>query len=354
MDAWAGMERLLHLSMGIQVGASGVALIAVLELKRRLQYPVEFQAQPGTSPCIIRLTAEEWRSVAGIHVRKTFERTKAKLEELGILRIVRSGKLLEVTLWPEPEEATDVCTHDPIHIEIQQSSQETHHNTQIGLPIRPGKIRNLKQRLLDETDHETNLGTSCGTELGTRGGTKHETGIASMSKRVLRLKGDEVFLKKDVNKNVAYPTLLDKPALPRYPLNRQDENNTSKINNVSNVNNVSNAVTMNGQHYHERRSAPPSNEISVVEFAIHWVEETGHALTPYEKEGLIRFMRLGYTEELFVEALRCAVAADNRKMGYVMGILRNWYQQGVRCLQDVEAVKKSWDDLRFVKRVKTS
>jgi len=352
MDAWAGMERLLHLSMGIQVGASGVALIAVLELKRRLQYPVEFQAQLGTSPCIVRLTAEEWRSVAGIHVRKTFERTKAKLEELGILRIVRSGKLLEVTLWPEPQEATDVCTCDQVHIDIQQSPPEVHHDTQIALPMRPGKIRNLKQRLLDETDHETNLGTSCGTELGTRGGTKsetpRETGTDSLSERILRLKKDEVFLKKGVNKNVTYPTLLDKPALPRYPLNRQYKDNTSKIDNVSN------AVTMNGQRYHERRSAPPSNEISVVEFAIHWVEETGHALTPYEKEGLIRFMRLGYTEELFVEALRCAVAADNRKMGYVMGILRNWYQQGVRCLQDVEAVKKSWDDLRFVKRVKTS
>src|SRR5665648_86009 len=78
----------------------------------------------------------------------------------------------------------------------------------------------------------------------------------------------------------------------------------------------------------------------------------GHALTPYEKDGLVRFQRLGYTEELFVEALRCAVAADNRRMGYVLGILRNWHEQGVRCLQDVAAIRESWEDLRFLKRAK--
>ena len=63
-------------------------------------------------------------------------------------------------------------------------------------------------------------------------------------------------------------------------------------------------------------------------------------------------MRLGYREELFVEALRCAVAADNHQMGYDLGILRNWYEQGVRSLQDVAEVKKSWDDQRFLKRAK--
>ena len=31
MDIWAGMERFLHLSLGSQVGANGVALIAVIE-----------------------------------------------------------------------------------------------------------------------------------------------------------------------------------------------------------------------------------------------------------------------------------------------------------------------------------
>ena len=102
MDAWVRMEKLLNLSLGSQVGASGVALIAVVELKQRLQYPTEFQEPSGTSACIVRLTADEWRSVAGIQVRKTFERAKAKLEELGILRIVRNGNLLEITLWPEP------------------------------------------------------------------------------------------------------------------------------------------------------------------------------------------------------------------------------------------------------------
>ena len=104
------MERFLHLSLGSQVGANGVALVAVLELKRLLQYPEGFQGQSGKSAYIVRLTAEEWRTVAGIHERKTFERAKAKLVELEVLRIERNGRLLEVTLWPDPLAVAVVCT----------------------------------------------------------------------------------------------------------------------------------------------------------------------------------------------------------------------------------------------------
>src|SRR5665648_319515 len=348
MDAWVGLERLLNLSMGTQVGASGVALIAVLELKRRLQHSAEFQGQSPTSSCIVRLTAEEWRSVAGIHVRKTFERTKAKLEELGILRIVRNGKLLEVTLWPDQESTLEVGFPEGSKQEEFKSvlKSETQMASQSGLQVKQGKIRNLKLRLLActgeisrvayETDSETSNETSCGTSNETRIGTSNETGTVSPSERDHRSREDGVFPRPDVTKNVAYPTLLDKHALLRYPLNR----NYNKIH----INNVSNEATKNEQRCNEG--------VSLLEFAIHWVQEVGHALTPYEKDGLVRFQRLGYTEELFVEALRCAVAADNRRMGYVLGILRNWHEQGVRCLQDVAAIRESWEDLRFLKRAK--
>ena len=382
MEAWAGMERLLHLSMGIQVGASGVALIAVLELKRSLQYPVKLQGQFRTSDCIVRLTAEEWRSVAGIQVRKTFERAKAKLEELGILRIVRNGKLLEVTLWPDPLELTDVCTRAEVDKDIELSpepalelgSPEESVSEEFKLVSKPEIPNDTPIGL--QVSNETRLRTSCGTELETRGGTGvgtsfgtsretcpgtgfatnpvlttlSETGTVSLSERALRCREDKVFPTADVTKNVAYPTLLDKLALLRYPLNRQTKENSNT--NVGNVSNVSNGTTNNEQRSNERCAAPDLKEISLLDFAIHWVQEVGHPLTPYEKEGLVRFMRLGYQEELFVEALRCAVAADNRRMGYVLGILRNWYQQGVRCLQDVAEVKKSWEDLRFLKRAK--
>lgn len=307
MDAWSGMERFLHLSLGSQVGASGVALIAVLALKQRLQYPEGGQGSSGSSGWIVRLTAEEWRTVAGIHERKTFERAKAKLEELEVLHIQRNGKLLEVTLWPD---------------EIQVKESEP-------------------SRVPDETSCETSSETSKETSCE----TSNETRTVSMSECALKTREDEVFPSPDVVKPVVNTTGLVKNSLRRYPLNRHSLNRHS---NYFNNNNVSNDTTNNDQRYTESQDT----EKRLLEFAILWVQEVGHPLTPYEKEGLLRFMRLGYTEELFVEALRCAVAADNRRMGYVLGILRNWYQEGVRCLEDVTEAKKHWDDLRFLKRAK--
>ena len=55
-------------------------------------------------------------------------------------------------------------------------------------------------------------------------------------------------------------------------------------------------------------------------------------------------------DELFKEALRCAVAADKKRMGYVLGILRNWYQEGVRGLADLANNRERWQDQRFIAR----
>ena len=357
MEAWAGMVRFLHLSMGSQVGANGVAMIAVLELKRMLQHPAGVREQPGVSPCIVRLTSEEWRTVAGIHERKAFERAKARLLELEVLQIERKGRLMEVTLWP-----------DPLKVEAEDGAADP-----VGAPTESTRITHeTSSETSSETSNETSSGTSSGTssetELGTPQGTDRETCLGtgsatsperetssetasvSLSECILRSREDEVFPRPDVTKTVAYPTLLDKPALLRYPLNRNYKDNYPTINNGA----TNNEQRYNEQCSNESRASSPPKELSLLEFAIHWVEEVGHPLTFYEKEGLVRFMRLGYTEELFIEALRCAVAADNRRMGYVLGILRNWYQQGVRCLKDVAEVRNSWENLRFLKRAKNS
>lgn len=80
------------------------------------------------------------------------------------------------------------------------------------------------------------------------------------------------------------------------------------------------------------------------EFAILWVQEVGHPLTPYEQEGLVRFLRLGYTE-----ALRCAVAADNRRMsGDTAELVSRRGQVYRRC----GSRQERWEDLRFLKRAK--
>lgn len=355
MDAWAGMERFLHLSLGSQVGASGVALIAVLELKRLLQHQAGYHKEPGTST--IRLTAEEWRTVAGIHVRKTFERAKVMLEELGVLKIERNGKLLEITLWPDPikaEEENTTCDREVEVVCVTKGQVVTGLSSNLASEIITTQENGPKLRLQEsppeslgtpyETSNETSyrtgsettsgtgLGTGCGTSCETNHGTSSETGTVSLSERVLSSREDEVFPRTDVHINVGpLRDPLNRSSLYRYSLNGQ----------YITINNEINDTTNNDQRYDGKS-----------EFATHWVQEVGHALTLYEKEGVARFLRLGYTDELCVEALRCAVAADNRQMGYVLGILRNWYQEGVRCIEDVALAKKRWDDLRFLKRAK--
>jgi len=189
MEAGAGMERFLNLSLGSQVGASGVALIAVLEFKRLLQHQAGYQQETGTST--IRLTAEEWRTIAGIHVRKTFERTKAKLEELGVLRIQRNGKLLEITLWPS-----------------SGTSRETVRETELG----------------------TSCETVCETSCETNNGTRSETGTVSLRERVLSSKEDEVFLRTEEAPGNVGPL---RDPLNRYSLHRQSIYINHEINGTT-------------------------------------------------------------------------------------------------------------------------
>lgn len=81
-----------------------------------------------------------------------------------------------------------------------------------------------------------------------------------------------------------------------------------------------------------------------------WEKEMGQPLTPYQENGLMLFVRLGYTEEIFIEALRYAVMADRRHMGYILGILRNWHNQNVRTKEDIARAQQDWEDKRFLSR----
>lgn len=81
-----------------------------------------------------------------------------------------------------------------------------------------------------------------------------------------------------------------------------------------------------------------------------WQSEMGHVLTRYEEEGIQRFVRMGYSEEVLIEALRYAVLSDKRHMGYLLGILRNWYRAGVRQPRDIPLIQQRWEDKRFMDR----
>ena len=47
-----------------------------------------------------------------------------------------------------------------------------------------------------------------------------------------------------------------------------------------------------------------------------------------------------FSEELIIHALRVAVLGQNRSMRYMQGILTRWKGEGVKCVQDVEALEK--------------
>lgn len=86
MKEWSGLERVFRLSLGIELGANALALLAALEFKELLQKDlrgIEKNNQP------VSLSSEEWRSAAGIFDRKAYDRAKAKLEDQKIVHIER-------------------------------------------------------------------------------------------------------------------------------------------------------------------------------------------------------------------------------------------------------------------------
>ncbi|MHB8124599.1 MAG: DnaD domain-containing protein [Desulfitobacteriaceae bacterium] len=385
MQEWAGLERFLQLSLASQAGGNAVALLAVLELKRMLQQGMRTPEKGGK--CLVLLTAEEWRSLAGIHERKTFERAKNKLEELGVLQIERQGKLLLVEIWPESPNFEEQRMEQleqkirPIHLAGARTRARFRYRLQINrssVGIGSSKTKGIAFETSDTTSSRTidttSYGTSIGTEDGTSRGTAGETGRRTTDGTGSSLISGDILLRR-----VSGLTLNVNPVF-RYSLNRYYYFNKSKQQN--------NEQRFNEQRVNESRSScksnvkSPSGIYSLVSndksgiprleskklvdnpreeiapgigpaFACLWESEMGHPLTPYELEGLLCFQRLGYRDELFREALCCAVAADKRRMGYVLGILRNWYQEGVRGVEDLATVRERWQDQRFIARVRT-
>lgn len=69
--------------------------------------------------------------------------------------------------------------------------------------------------------------------------------------------------------------------------------------------------------------------------------EVGFGRTLNEIEaGKILFWLENHSPELIVHALEIAVLGNNRSCQYIGGILNNWRNKGVKCVQDVEELEK--------------
>ena len=265
MKGWSGLERVFRLSLGVEVGAHALALIAALEFKQLLQKGLHSAEESSHQP--VSLSSEEWCSAAGIFDRKAYDRAKAKLEEQGIVNIQREGRVLRVTLWPNllPEEP-------PIQAETS-----------------PEPLDNC------ETNNETTNETPSRTDQGASHPLIPKTNVPSYS--------------------------LTRSSLNRHPNPKDFSSSSPTINPILINNNQRN----NEQRLNEKREN--DNPIGP-EFRRLWQDEMGHALTSYEELGLQRFIRMGFTEEILIEGLRYAVLAEGfRHPRDITVIQQNWEDQ---------------------------
>lgn len=446
MKEWNGLERALRLSMGLDIGAHGIALLAVLEFKSLLQKDV-----PGLEKkenLTITLTGEEWRAAAGIFDRKAYARAKAKLEERGMIQIEKRGRILHITLWPSPEETTNErFTSESSVEERERTVRESSHNdvaenesiesgwceeeripvwqsqgtsptlmnrtsngiisgTMGGVFNEPldeafnetisetsdGTTSDTPDETPDELSVETSLGTFNGTLVGisdvipggrsydisgeTSWGTSAEASVKTSggasdetSGRILDETSREPVPKSSRRfptwprilmnrfKPLSNPALtLTRYSLTRYSLKRNSLLNNTKTNNeiINNPNNNNeqryNEQLMSNTIKQENQDRLHSQGIIGLKFRQLWREVMGHDLEPHEEDGLQTFIRLGFSEDIFIEALRYAVMADRKHMGYILGILRNWHNQNVREYRDIALVQQKWRDQQFLRR----
>lgn len=65
----------------------------------------------------------------------------------------------------------------------------------------------------------------------------------------------------------------------------------------------------------------------------------GRPINPIESEQLLYWLE-HFTPELILKALEIAVLSNNRSFKYINGILRNWGDNGVKCVEDVDQLER--------------
>lgn len=286
-----------------------------------------------------------------------------------------------------------------ISAKVEQVSGESVRNSESGETegTRDGALDELpdeiNSKISDGTSNRTLNGTikqtSKGTLPGTPGGTKNRTSDGSNPRTTGSICAGQK-LKESRRKSRKHRTpgaskhqslmsqsqkmTFSKTTYKRYALYHNTINRSSLLNNtkISNSNtssifipNNNNEKRLNGlinnldpKLIHKNIHKPVDKGDNFVnkhvnissKFRKLWQGEMGQALTPYQEEGIQRFVRWGFSEDILIEALRCAVMADRKHMGYVLGVLRNWFNQGVRELKDIPDIQQRWRDQRFFQR----
>lgn len=135
---------------------------------------------------------------------------------------------------------------------------------------------------------------------------------------------------------------MDKPSMDNPCMDNPCMENEVTINNSSN-NNSSNINSDNKQqqqqpHEREDESQTPKSEIKNTNFVTAW-EENGFGLIPpttiLKLDAWVQ--DFDGNEALIVKAIELASFQNVRKYSYLNSILKNWYDLGIRSLEQVEA-----------------
>lgn len=87
--------------------------------------------------------------------------------------------------------------------------------------------------------------------------------------------------------------------------------------------------------------------------AIDFYQQNFGVLNPYTTQQILDAVNT-FNEEVVVKAMQIAIESNNRNYSYVRGILKNWYQNNVKTLEDIQALDAEHQNKKTKKSFKNT
>jgi predicted phage replisome organizer len=87
--------------------------------------------------------------------------------------------------------------------------------------------------------------------------------------------------------------------------------------------------------------------------AIDFYQQNFGVLNPYTTQQILDAVNT-FNEEVVVKAMQIAIESNNRNYSYVRGILKNWYQNNVKTLEDTQALDAEHQNKKTKKSFKNT
>lgn len=87
--------------------------------------------------------------------------------------------------------------------------------------------------------------------------------------------------------------------------------------------------------------------------AIDFYQQNFGVLNPYTTQQILDAVNT-FNEEVVVKAMQIAIESNNRNYSYMRGILKNWYQNNVKTLEDIQALDAEHQNKKTKKSFKNT